>query len=126
MRRRRIRELVAAALADYCGEPTRPDEITVTVRRDAETERRVEVDVLWGLIQAASKREALRLALAAHGWKQKWPALDDVERSLVRDGGSLDLLALPPWEGRDRPGWPELLLRHLREPVALPGEAPCG
>lgn len=119
MKRRRIREIVAASLEDYTSEPTRPDQITVTVQREAEAERRVEVGVLWGFIVAATKREALRLSLAAHGWEREWPR-------------KIALEVLQGFVGAERGVHPALWLRHvvvmahLREPVALPEEASRG
>ena len=120
VKRRRIREIVAAAQTDYLGEPTRPDEITVTVRRDAETERRVEVGLPWGVFVAATKREALWLSLAAHGWGREWPGLTGDERWLLRRGKPFCAIARSQGRGDL---W---LWEHLREPVALPEEARRG
>lgn len=117
MKRRRIREIVAAAQTDYTGEPTSPSEITVTVRRPEDPAPGVGINVLWGVAAGTSKREAFVVALAAHGWEREWPALlPEQDRSRITRGESLDLLASPL-----RPEWsPVDLLWYLRERVTLP------
>jgi hypothetical protein len=114
VKRRRIREIVAAALTDYTGEPTRPDEITVSVRCAEDAPKRVEVGVLWGLIQAATKREALRLSLAVHGW-DRWKVAPSLGDALTSRANCPHL-------------WPpgSMALWLGGEPVPLPEEAPRG
>ena len=118
MKRRRIREIVAAAQADYLGEPTSPDEITLTVRPEADAERRIGIGVLWATITAPTKRDAMQRALAAHGWDRAWPVLDYWARCFLFDKQSLDTLALHYGRRYSR----EARMAHLREPVALPEE----
>jgi hypothetical protein len=131
VKRRRIREIVAAA-ASAAGEPTSPSEITVTVRRPEDPAPGVGINVLWGVAAGTSKREALEVALAAHGWEREWPALTDAERFMLREGvpGALDVLH--GLNGAELGMHPDLwfqhlaVMEHLREPVALPEEASRG
>lgn len=117
MRRRRIREIVAASLVDWAGEPVTAAEITITARGPLPRSRAVEIGVIWAAFARASKREAMQAALYAHGWSRAWPVLTPVERVRNRADYGLDAL----WSDS-----PSVRLEHLREPVALPEEARRG
>lgn len=114
MKRRRIREIVAAAIESYTGEPTAASEVTVSVERDEHPSRRVAVEVIWGRALGPSKRGALQTALAAHGWSRSWPGLTGDERWLLGHGKPFCAVARSQGRGDL---W---LLEHLRERVNLP------
>lgn len=78
---------MAAAQTAYDGEPTSPDEVTVSARRTEDASRRVAIDVLWCEVSSASKRDAFQLALGVHGWGRLWPEkLTAAESFMVREG----------------------------------------
>lgn len=120
MKRRRIREIVAAAVG--C------DVLDVVCEklRDSGVEVRVAGDFIVG---SYTKRDAMRGAFieCARSWQRPWPALRLDERKRASQGSSLDVLAvLPSIFEPDAAVLRRGVLEHLREPVALPQEARRG
>lgn len=126
MRRRRIREIVAAAVSECDGEPPAPGLVTISARRTGVWSERVAIDVLWCELSSSSKREAFRLALGAHGWSRSWPEkLTAAEGFMLREGvpGALDVLyGLHAELGICPDVWQQhqAAMAHLRERVDLP------
>lgn len=133
MKRRRIREIVAAAVDARTRQRTNPREVTI----DVEVSRnflttRVTIDVgpyREGVHCGSTKVGALVAVLRWYvpgDWK--WPPRSRDERERAGRGMSLDVLAQRP---APHPYIKAVELRlgvlgHLREPVALPEEASRG